>query len=64
MQQIKEYISESMSELFNKVSWPTFQELQSSSIIVLVASLIIAVLVFLMDMGFKTIMELVYPLFN
>jgi preprotein translocase subunit SecE len=64
MQQIKEYISESMSELFNKVSWPTFQELQSSSIIVLVASLIIAILVFLMDMGFKTIMELVYPLFN
>jgi len=60
MNQIREYISESFNELLTKVSWPSWKELQSSSIIVLVASLIIALLVFAMDSGFKTIMEFIY----
>lgn len=57
---MKAYISESYNELMHKVSWPSYKELQTSSIIVLVASLLIAVLVFIMDMGFKNIMELIY----
>jgi preprotein translocase subunit SecE len=60
MNQIREYISESFNELLTKVSWPSWKELQSSSIIVLVASLIIALIVFAMDSGFKTIMEFIY----
>ncbi|MCS6980344.1 MAG: preprotein translocase subunit SecE [Flavobacteriales bacterium] len=60
MKQLKAYISESYNELMHKVSWPSYKELQTSSIIVLVASLLIAVLVFIMDMGFKNIMELIY----
>jgi preprotein translocase subunit SecE len=43
------YIKEVVDELKNKVSWPTWQELQTSSIIVLVTSVIIALLVFAMD---------------
>lgn len=43
------YIKEVVDELKNKVSWPTWQELQTSSIIVLVTSVIIALLVFVMD---------------
>lgn len=57
---LKAYIQESFDELMNKVSWPTWAELQSSAIIVLVASLLIAVVVGIMDAGFGQIMRLIY----
>ncbi|MBS1581941.1 MAG: preprotein translocase subunit SecE [Bacteroidetes bacterium] len=52
MASFKTYLSESYNELVHKVSWPTWKELQSSAIIVLVAALLIALLVFLMDFVF------------
>jgi len=48
----KTYLSESYNELVNKVSWPTWKELQSSSILVLISTLIVALLIFLMDFIF------------
>jgi len=60
---IKEYIKDSYDELMHKVSWPTWSELQSSAIVVFVASLIIALVVFIMDMSFKGILEQYYKLF-
>jgi len=59
---LKAYIQESYEELVNKVSWPTWPELQSSSIVVLVASLLIALAVFAMDSVFSRVMKLVYDL--
>jgi preprotein translocase subunit SecE len=49
MNKITEYIQESYSELINKVSWPSWAELQESAIIVFSSSIIIAMFVFLMD---------------
>ena len=49
MSQITGYIKEVIDELVNKVTWPTWSELQSSAIIVLVTSIIIALIVFAMD---------------
>jgi preprotein translocase subunit SecE len=46
------YLEETVDELLNKVSWPTWKELQTSAIIVLVASIIIALLVWIMDYTF------------
>jgi preprotein translocase subunit SecE len=46
---IKTYLAETYHEMVHKVSWPTWKELQSSAILVLVASVIIALIVFLMD---------------
>ena len=43
------YIQESYEELKNKVSWPSWSDLQSSSIVVAVASAVIALIIFLMD---------------
>ena len=43
---INVYIKESYDELMHKVSWPTWSELQGSAIVVSVASLIIAIVVF------------------
>ena len=53
MASFRGYIEEVADELLNKVSWPTWSELQSSSIIVLLATFIIALIIFLMDASFK-----------
>ena len=52
MSKKESYIKSSYDELVNKVSWPSWSELQSSSIVVAIASLIIALVVFLMDQFF------------
>jgi len=63
MKKIRAYISESYDELINKVSWPTWSELQSSAVVVSIASLIIATIVYLMDISFSSILEQFYRLF-
>ncbi len=64
MANIKTYLQETYDELVNKVSWPTWNELMNSAIIVMVATLIIALVVFLMDISLKEIMEVIYGLFK
>jgi preprotein translocase subunit SecE len=49
MASFKTYLSESYNELMNKVSWPTWKELQCSAIVVLVSALLLSLIVFLMD---------------
>jgi len=61
---IVKYSKESYDELVNKVSWPSWNELQNSAIVVSIASLIIALVVFLMDIGFENILNLFYKLLN
>ncbi|MGB4654748.1 MAG: preprotein translocase subunit SecE [Bacteroidales bacterium] len=58
-----EYVKDSYNELVNKVSWPTWSELQNSAIVVSIASLIIALIVFLMDQSFEFLLEQYYSLF-
>lgn len=60
---LKLYFEEAYNELVHKVSWPTFKELQNSAFIVMVASLIIALIVFIMDSSFEKIMSSVYKMF-
>jgi len=57
------YIKDVYNELTEKVSWPTWSELQSSAIVVMVASAIIATAISLMDLGFKNLMDTVYSMF-
>ncbi len=54
---------ESYDELINKVSWPSWSELQSSAVVVSIASLIIALIVYLMDISFSSVLEQFYRLF-
>jgi preprotein translocase subunit SecE len=63
MQKIRAYIQDSYNELVNKVSWPTWGELQSSALVVLIASLLIGLLIFGMDTLFQLIMNLLYSTF-
>ncbi|MBR2777674.1 MAG: preprotein translocase subunit SecE [Prevotella sp.] len=48
-------------ELAHKTTWPTFGELNHSAMVVLSASVIIALVVFCMDSLFRFVMTLVYP---
>jgi preprotein translocase subunit SecE len=54
------YIKESYTELVHKVTWPTRAELVNSAIVVLIASIIIALIVWVMDLSFESIMTFVY----
>ena len=54
------YVKESYNELVNKVAWPSFPQLQSSTIVVMVASAIFAIVVLLMDISFENIMAGIY----
>tara|TARA_B100001109_G_C18696838_1_gene396052 strand:- start:510 stop:704 length:195 start_codon:yes stop_codon:yes gene_type:complete len=58
------YIKESYEELVKKVTWPSWSELQNSSIIVAVATIIIALIIYLMDTFFSNVLSVFYSFFN
>jgi len=62
MESIVLYIKESYNELVHKVTWPTWPSLISSSNLVIVASIIIALTIFLMDGVFKQALTAIYNL--
>lgn len=49
MASFTDYIKESYEEMTQKVTWPTWGELVNSAILVLVAAVLIALIVFAMD---------------
>ena len=55
-------IEESYNELVHKVSWPTRSELVNSTIVVMVASIIAALLIWLVDWVINNVMEIIYGL--
>jgi preprotein translocase subunit SecE len=62
MDRLKLYVIESYNELVNKVTWPTWSNLQSSTIVVLIASIILALVIFLMDIISKGVLDQIYDL--
>jgi preprotein translocase subunit SecE len=60
MAKVSEYIKESYIELTQKVTWPTWGELWNSSILVLVAALIIAFIIAAMDQSVNFILQQFY----
>ena len=63
MNKIRDYIMDSIDEIRNKVTWPKFSELQSSAILVLVASLIFAIVIGGIDISFKELLTRFYKNF-
>jgi len=51
MEGLISYFRESYEELVQRVTWPTWKDLQSSAIVVAIASLIIALIIGMMDMA-------------
>jgi len=60
MASVSEYIKESYVELTQKVTWPTWRELQNSSILCLVAALIIALIILAMDQSIRFLLDQFY----
>jgi preprotein translocase subunit SecE len=56
------YIQEAYDELVHKVSWPSWDELQQTTIIVLVALALITMLIFGMDIAADKVMTMLYSL--
>lgn len=63
MNKVSTYFRESWKELTEKVTWPTWNELQQSTVIVLGATLVITAIVSLMDLGSQGLLKLIYSLF-
>ena len=56
------YVQEAYDELIHKVSWPSWDELQQTTIIVLVSLLIITALIFGMDFASEHVLQFIYGL--
>ena len=62
MRKFINYLKESYAELTKKVSWPTWDKLQNSAIVVMVASAILAVVIFAIDFVIEAVMKFIYTL--
>ena len=60
IQKIKDYFQDVYNELVHKTTWPTWKELQSSAVVVMIASVIIALVVFAMDTSFDSLLKWFY----
>jgi preprotein translocase subunit SecE len=63
MQKLIAFIKESIVEMRDKVSWPKYKDLQSSSVLVLVASVIFAIMIGVFDLAFDNAMNWFYGAF-
>ncbi len=63
MDKLIDFIKASYDEMVNKVTWSKYGELQRSSVLVLVASLIFALLIGVMDLAFENVMTWFYNAF-
>ena len=64
MRKIEAYIKDSYKELVEKVTWPTWEQLQQSTMIVLVATLLITGVVWVMDFSSNSVLKFVYSLYK
>jgi len=64
MNKIQTYFKDSYDELMEKVTWPNWQQLQQSTMIVLVATLVITAIVWVLDLGSNTVLKFIYSLFK
>ena len=62
MSKIGTYIKESYKELTTKVTWPTWSKLQSSALLVMVVTVILALVLFVIDFAFEHLMTAIYTL--
>ena len=60
MAKVSEYIKESYIELTQKVTWPTWRELQNSAVLVLIAAFIIAIVILAMDQTINFLLKHFY----
>jgi preprotein translocase subunit SecE len=60
MNKITTYFRESYKELLEKVTWPSWSQLQQATVIVLVATVLITFIVWIMDTVSSALLHLIY----
>jgi preprotein translocase subunit SecE len=63
MSKLLTYFGDSYSELMERVTWPTWDQLTQSTMVVIGASLFVTFLVWIMDLASSGVMSFVYSLF-
>ncbi len=64
MNKVTAYFRDSYKELLHKVTWPTWDQLQQSTMIVLGATLVITAMVWVMDLAANNSLKFIYSLFK
>jgi len=64
MNKVSAYFRDSYHELVEKVTWPTWLQLQQSTLIVLVGTILITGIVSIMDFSSNQLLKLIYSLFK
>jgi len=64
MKRIVLSLKETANELIYKVTWPSWEDLQSSAVVVMVASLVIAMIVWGMDQASNFVLGTYYHSFD
>jgi preprotein translocase subunit SecE len=59
---LRSWLSEVYDEMMNKVSWPTRDELQESTVIVLVAAVILSVCIGIIDVATHLVLNFIYKI--
>ncbi len=59
---LRDNLRASYNELTKKVTWPTWTELINNTVLVLIASAIFAIIVFVMDAISKQVLDLLYAI--
>ena len=64
MNKLTAYLRDSYKELVQKVTWPSWDQLQQSTMIVLGATLVITAMVWVMDLVANNSLKFIYSLFK
>jgi len=64
MSKIFNYFEQAFDELIHKVTWPTWNELQQSTLITLVSVMVLTLLIFGMDGASELVFENFYKFFK
>lgn len=62
MENIRLYLKESYDELMNHVTWPSWPELFSSAVLIVVSTIILGLIVFLFDLAANSLLKFIYEL--
>ena len=62
MRKFINYLKESYVELTKKTTWPNWEKLQSSAFLVMIATVILAAALWVIDYAFQHLMTLIYTL--
>ena len=62
MSKVGNYVQEAYDELLHKVTWPSWEELQQTTLIVLVALGLVTTVIFGMDFASENVLTFIYKM--